>query len=173
MSDIAAYVCDGSGRILTSRLAIDRRGKTARAPDADDVVNTAPIRSPAFGVIAACAASAGAHAALVPEHLHHEPRLGLAFIAATALLVAVTAALISRPTDSRVAHAAALLLGALIAGYAVAVSTGIPWLMDEAEPVDLVALATKSVEALGLVLAVRLNTTTGGHRSLTHKEARL
>jgi hypothetical protein len=136
-------------------------------------VNTAPTRSWAIGVVAACAASVGAHAALVPQHLSHEPRLGVAFIAATALLIAVTAALIYRPTDAHIANAAALLLAALIGAYGVAVTTGIPWFMDGAEPVDLVALATKSVEALGLVFAFRLNTTVGGRGSLIHKEARL
>jgi hypothetical protein len=44
-------------------------------------------------VVAACAASAGAHAALVAQHLQDEPRMGVAFIAATALLLAVAAAL--------------------------------------------------------------------------------
>jgi hypothetical protein len=134
--------------------------------------HSAPTGGSAIGVIAACAASAGAHAALVPQHLDAEPRLGVAFIAATALLLAVTAALIYRPTDSAVAHAARLLLAALVGAYAVSVTTGIPWLMDAAEPPDVVALATKAVEALGLVLAFRLNTTVGGRSSLTPQEAR-
>jgi hypothetical protein len=135
-------------------------------------VSSAPTHSSAVGVIAACAASAGAHAALVPEHLEHEPRLGVAFIAATVALVAVTAALIHRPTDARSADAAALILAALVGAYAVAVTTGIPWFMEGAEPVDLVALVTKAVEALGLVLAFRLITTQSGRGSLMHKEVR-
>jgi hypothetical protein len=44
-------------------------------------------------VIVVCAAAAGAHAGLVPTHLDHEPRLGIAFVAATALLLAAAAAL--------------------------------------------------------------------------------
>jgi hypothetical protein len=54
----------------------------------------------------------------------------------------------------------------------VSVTTGVPWLADAAEPVDVVGLATKAVEALGVVFAIRLNTTMGGRRPLTHKEAR-
>jgi hypothetical protein len=86
------------------------------------------------------------------------------------VLVAVTVALIYRPADARIADAAALILAALIGAYSVAVTTGIPWFMDGAESVDLVALATKAVEALGLVLAFRLITTLGGRGSLMHKE---
>jgi hypothetical protein len=145
--------------------------RPAPAPDADVGMNSAAAQKSAIGVIGACAASAGAHAALVPQHLDHEPRLGVAFIAATVLLLAVTAALIYRPTASHVTNAA-LLLASLLGAYAISVTTGIPALMDAAEPVDSVALATKAVEALGLVLAFRLNTTVGGRRSLTHKEAR-
>src|SRR5947209_18913872 len=68
-------------------------------------------------VIAACAASAGAHGGLVPEHLREAPRLGIAFILAAGLLLAVVAALGSRPEDRRVARVAALLLPGLIASW--------------------------------------------------------
>lgn len=44
-----------------------------------------------------CAASAGAHAGLVPTHLSGEPRLGAAFIAAVVLLVAAATAAAVRP----------------------------------------------------------------------------
>ena len=135
-------------------------------------MRSAPTQALAVAVIATCAASAGAHAALVPQHLDHESRLGVAFVAATVALVAVIAALVWRPGDPGVAHAAALLLAALIGVYVMAVTTGIPGLMDGAEPVDPVALATKAVEALGVVLAFRLTTTAGARRLLIHKEAR-
>jgi hypothetical protein len=36
----------------------------------------------------------------------------------------------------------------------------------------MVGLATKAVEALGLVCSIQLNPTMGGRGSLTHKEAR-
>jgi hypothetical protein len=64
-------------------------------------------------VIVVCAASAGAHAALVPDHLEHEPRLGIAFVAATALLLAAAVALAYRPDDAPVATGTALFAGRL------------------------------------------------------------
>jgi hypothetical protein len=110
-------------------------------------------------VIAACAASAGAHAALVPQHLEHEPRLGLAFIAATAVLLAVASALICSPTSPLAAQAATLTFAALIGAYVVNVSAGIPWLSSGAEDADVIGLATKGVEAVGLVFSFQLTTT--------------
>jgi hypothetical protein len=123
-------------------------------------------------VVAACAASAGAHAALVPAHLGHEPALGLAFVAAAVVTLAVSAVLTFRPDSAAAGHLAALVLAALIAAYAVSVTTGIPALADEPEPVDLVGLATKAVEALGLVFALQIHPTMGGRGSLTQKEPR-
>src|SRR2546421_10197889 len=79
-------------------------------------------------VIAACAASAGAHAGLVPEHLREVPQLGVAFILASALLLAVMAALASCPEDRRIARVAALLLTGLIASWGASRATGIPLL---------------------------------------------
>ena len=60
----------------------------------------------------------------------------------------------------------------MIGAYVVNVTSGIPWLTDGTEPADGVGLATKAVEAVGLVFSIQLNTTLGGHGSLTHKEAR-
>lgn len=141
---------------ISARLRSSRRGGASYATDL---------------TIATCAASAGAHAALVPQHLGDEPALGLAFIAAAAALVAVAIALIAHPDDRRLHHAAALVLGALIGGYALSVTTELPW-RTEAEPVDPVALATKCVEAVGLVSAVWMGSTTGGRSSLTTEEDR-
>jgi hypothetical protein len=123
-------------------------------------------------LIGVCAATAGAHAALVPTHLEHEPRLGIAFVVATALLVAAAVALAYRPDDATVATATALLLAALIGAYAVNVTTGLPWLSDGPEPVDLVGLATKAVEGIGLLVSLQLVRIKGGFSSLTHQEAR-
>jgi hypothetical protein len=123
-------------------------------------------------VIVVCAASAGAHAALVPDHLEHEPRLGIAFVAATALLLAAAVALAYRPDDAAVGTATGLLLAGLIGAYAVNVATGLPWLSDGPEPVDFVGLATKSVEGIGLLLSIQLAPIKGAIDSLTHKEAR-
>jgi hypothetical protein len=67
------------------------RGKARQAVDAHGAMEDrshrpAPARRSVTVVVAACAASAGAHAGLVPQHLAHEPRLGVAFIATTAVL---------------------------------------------------------------------------------------
>jgi hypothetical protein len=108
-------------------------------------------------VIAACAISAGAHAALVRSHMQHEPKLGLAFVLATVLLLAVGAAVALSARAPRATRAAALLFAGLIALYVVATTVGIPLLSPEPEPVDGVALTTKAVESAGLVFALKLN----------------
>ena len=108
----------------------------------------------------------------MPQHLEHEPRLGVAFIAATVVLLAVAFALIYSPASPLAAQVTALTLAALIGAYAVNVSAGIPWLTDAAEDADVIGLATKAVEAVGLVFSIQLNTTTGGRGSLIQKGAR-
>lgn len=126
----------------------------------------------AIVVVATCAASAGAHAALVPQHLDHQAGLGIAFILAATLLTGVVVTVTVRPADATVGHAATFVLATLIAAYALSVTTGIPWLADEREPIDLVGLVTKSVEALGLTCSIQLNPILGDRGSLTRKEAR-
>jgi hypothetical protein len=121
-------------------------------------------------VVAACAISAGAHAALVPSHMEYDPQLGLAFAVAVALLLAVGSAVALSPGTARAAQAAALLFAGLIASYAAATIIGIPLLSVEPEPVDGVALVTKLVESLGLVFALKLNQTVGGRWSPTRQE---
>jgi hypothetical protein len=120
-------------------------------------------------VVSAAAASAGVHAALVPEHLREAPQLGIAFIASAVLLLA--AAGVGTLTDSSCAMAAtAVLFAGLIAGYAVSRTTGIPWLQPEPERADVVGLATKVVEAFGLVFTLRLIHPVGDERSFTPQE---
>lgn len=121
-------------------------------------------------VVVACGASAGVHAALVPDHLAHEPALGVAFVVA-AIALAAAAVLVSDPRRPRAGQGVAVLLGGLIAAYAVNVTAGLPWLADGPEPVDALGLATKAVEAIGLVLALQLVPTPSGRRSLVTKEA--
>jgi|SRR5215216_1239030 len=122
-------------------------------------------------VVAACAASAGVHAALVPDHLEHEPALGAAFVAAAVVTLALSAALAIRPSSTAIASLATLVLAMLIAAYALSVTTGIPWLSDVPERVDAVGAATKAVEAVGLFFALQLITTKGGRDPLAHEEA--
>ena len=106
----------------------------------------------------------------MPSHLDHEPPLGVAFVAAVVLLLAVGARLVHSPRSARAAQFAALLFAGLIASYAAATTVGLPLLPVEPEPVDGVALVTKFVESLGLVFALQLTQTVGGHRSLTRQE---
>ena len=108
-------------------------------------------------VVFACAASAGAHAGLVPEHLREESRMGVAFLVAIVLLLATGAALTVRPNDRRIAAAAAVLFAGLIAGYVISRVSGIPLLAPDRETVDEVGVATKVVEATGLALALWLS----------------
>jgi putative Mn2+ efflux pump MntP len=112
-------------------------------------------------VVFACAAAAGAHAGLVPEHLREESRLGVAFVLAALLLSATGTATAIRPGDRRFAKAAALALGGLIAAYAVSRTTGIPLLAPDREAVDAVGVVTTVVEALGVACALRLGQSFG------------
>ena len=107
-------------------------------------------------VILVCAISAGIHAALVGDHFGEGVGAGMGFLAATVLLAIVVAGLSRRPV-SRVALAATCtVLAGLIASYALAITTGLPVLHPEPESIDGVALATKAIEALGLIVALHL-----------------
>jgi hypothetical protein len=121
-------------------------------------------------VILACAASAGAHAALVPEHLEHERALGVAFGAAAVALVLSVVTLTARPESALARSATALLLAALIAAYLVNVTTGLPGLAGEAEAVDALGFATKLVEVLGLAFVLQLHSIDGRRRASAVKE---
>src|SRR5215212_6493860 len=133
-------------------------------PSARNERSFAPV-----GVVAACAASTGVHAALVPEHLEHEPALGAAFVAAAVLTLALSAGLAICPSSVAIASLATLVLAMLIVAYALSVTTGIPWLSDGPERVDAVGVATKAVEAVGLLFALQLTTTKGGREPLAHE----
>jgi apolipoprotein N-acyltransferase len=122
--------------------------------------------------VCACAASAGAHAGLVPAHLNGEPRLGVAFLVAVVLLVAAGRAVAVRPGDRRITAAAGLLLASLIVAYIATRTTGIPWLDPEPETLDAVGIATNVVEGLGVLVALVLSHPVGRLDRLTHlKEA--
>lgn len=105
--------------------------------------------------IVACAVSAGIHAALVPIHLAESTAAGSAFAASAVVLAGLAAALTSRPSAGAAAGAAAVLAG-LLAAYTLAVTTGLPYLHPEPEPLDGLGLFTKAVEATGLIAATDL-----------------
>jgi hypothetical protein len=103
-------------------------------------------------VILACAVSAGIHGALAPDHFEEGTGAGLGFVAATVLLAVLAVCLTRRPAQSALAATAAVFAG-LIASYGLAITTGVPILHPEPEAVDGLALFTKAVEGIGLLLA--------------------
>jgi hypothetical protein len=104
-------------------------------------------------VILACATSAGIHGALVPEHFDEGVGAGLGFAAATAILAGLVVWLTRRPASLPALTTAAATFAGLLASYALAVTTGLPVLHPDPEPVDGLALATKAIEAAGLIAA--------------------
>ena len=106
--------------------------------------------------IVACAVSAGIHAALTREHFAEGAGAGVGFLTATILAAGLAVLLTRQPGSTAALVAAVLLFAALIGSYALAITTGIPVVHPEGEPVDGLALATKAFEALGAVAALRL-----------------
>ena len=107
-------------------------------------------------VIVACAISAGVHGALVSNHFAEGAGAGSGFVAATAVLALVAVVLTRYPDSGLVLVAALLSFGGLLASYALATTSGLPLLHPDPEPVDGLALATKAVEAVGLVATFTL-----------------
>jgi hypothetical protein len=107
-------------------------------------------------LIVICGVSAGIHGALVPEHLREGAAVGGGFIAATVLLAALAVALTVRSDPRTSAAGAALTLTALLVSYGLVAWHGLPVLHPETEPLDAIALVTKAIEAMGLVLALSL-----------------
>ena len=105
-------------------------------------------------VILACAVSAGVHAALAPQHASFVP----AVVALSVLAVGL-----ARSPAPMLVDGAVVVLGGLIAAYALA-ATGIPLVHPDREPVTGLAVATKAIEALGLLAALELK---GATRWLT------
>ena len=98
-------------------------------------------------LVVACAVSAGVHAALVPEHATFAPAV---------VALAVLAAGLARSPAPALVDGAIVVLGGLIAAYALAATTGIPLVHPDREPVTALAVATKAIEALGLLAALNL-----------------
>lgn len=103
-------------------------------------------------LIVICAISAGIHAALAPDHFRETTGAGVGFVAATVALVVLAVVLTRRPSQAAFAASAAVFAG-LMASYAFAVTTGIPVIHPDADSLEGLALATKAIEAAGLVLA--------------------
>ena len=107
-------------------------------------------------VILACAISAGIHGALVPGHFDEGTGVGLGFVAATVALAGLVVWLTWRPANPSVLAAAAVTFAGLLASYVLATTAGLPVLHPDPEPVDGLALATKAIEAVGLLVATSL-----------------
>jgi hypothetical protein len=105
-------------------------------------------------LIVACAASAGIHAALVPQHLAEGLGPGLGFLAAALVLAGVVIALTERTAGAVIG--ATVVLGGLLAVYVPATTIGLPLLHPEPERVTVLALVTKAIEAVGLLAALDL-----------------
>jgi hypothetical protein len=105
-------------------------------------------------VVLACAVSAGIHGALVPGHFDEGIGAGVGFVAATAVLAVLAVVLTRNPASViALAGAAAVFVGLLVS-YGLATTTGLPLLHPDPEPVEGLALATKVVEAVGLLAAL-------------------
>ena len=107
-------------------------------------------------VILACAISAGIHGALVPGHFAEGAGPGLGFAAAAASLAGLVVWLTRRPASLPARAAAAATFAGLLVSYALTVTTGLPLLHPDPEPVDGLALATKAIETVGLLAATSL-----------------
>ena len=107
-------------------------------------------------VILACAISAGIHGALAPAHFDEGTGAGVGFVVSTVLLAGIAIALTVRPDAQLPLVGAALVFAGLLGSYVLATTTGFPVLHPEPEPVDGLALATKAIEAIGLVTALAL-----------------
>jgi hypothetical protein len=121
--------------------------------DGDCQVTFAGVRTDLL--ILSCAISAGIHAALAGDHFRDGTAADLGFVAATVLLAYLAVVLTRKPTQDVLLATAAVFAG-LIASYALVLTTGFPLLHPEQEAVDGLALFTKAIEAVGLVLATTL-----------------
>jgi hypothetical protein len=108
-------------------------------------------------LIVVCAISAGIHGALVREHFSEGRGAGIGFLAATVVLSFLVVALTRGGANTTVLGAAAAVLVGLIASYVLAITTGLPLMHPDPEPVEGLALATKGIEAVGLFAALHLS----------------
>jgi hypothetical protein len=104
-------------------------------------------------VTVACAISAGIHGALTPEHFAEGTWPGMGFAAATLALAAIAVTVTLRPASTLALTAALATLVGLVVAYGLAVTTGVPVLHAEPEPIDGLALATKAIELVGVLAA--------------------
>jgi hypothetical protein len=102
---------------------------------------------------AACAASAGVHAALVVPHWHESVLLAMAFVASVLALLAVALVAAGRPDDGRVRLLAGVLLLVMCGAFAASRTTGLPMIAPEPEALDPVGVLTQAVQLAGAAFA--------------------
>ena len=107
-------------------------------------------------LIVVCGISAGIHAAIAPEHFAEGAGPGIGFVAAAVGLAVFAVVLTLRPPTAATLAGPAVLLAGLIVSYALAVSSGLPVLHPEPEPLHALAVVTKAIEGAGLVAALHL-----------------
>jgi hypothetical protein len=92
----------------------------------------------------------------VPEHWEEIKGAGVGFAVSALLLGALIVVLTLRPASRLALAGAALVFIGLIISYVLAVTTGVPVLHPEVEPVEGLAVFTKLVEVVGLAAALCL-----------------
>ncbi|MBO0727651.1 MAG: hypothetical protein J2P57_00245 [Acidimicrobiaceae bacterium] len=117
---------------------------------------TASVSTRAGWLAVAVGVSAGIHIGLTPEHLKEMPRLGYTFIAASVLGVAIAGALIAHPHDRRIAALAGTFCLGEILAWVLFVTIPVPFFPGTPEGVEVIAVVSKGVEAIGWVLALGL-----------------
>jgi hypothetical protein len=120
------------------------------------------------GLAAATFVAAWMHLVLTPEHLGESTLLGLGFLAAGLVQLALAAVVVERPSE-RALSLLVVVNVALLAIWAYAVLVGLPLadgghdsgeaaglVIGHGEPIDLAAAITKAAELASLLLAVLL-----------------
>jgi hypothetical protein len=102
------------------------------------------------GVSLVCAASAGVHAALVPEHVAEGPLIGAAF-GVSAVALGAGAVAVRRPGGRT--RAVAVLLAGVALCYLLSRTTGIPVLVPEPEHLEPLGVLTTAAEVLAALAA--------------------
>ena len=126
-----------------------------------------PVALTAILVVLAAAVSAGIHAGFVPEHLGEMPLLGVSFILAVLVLLAIGAAVAVRPEAQLPASLAAFLFAGLILAYVASRTNGLPVLEPAPERVDAIGIVTVTVQLIGVFAALWLTRTAGRQQSVT------
>jgi hypothetical protein len=113
------------------------------------------------GLVVVCGISAGAHAALIPEHWGEERLMAVGFLLAALGLAGCAWLLDRHPRSARLVAGAGALLVALIAGYAITRIAPLAELFGHAEEVDALGLTTKAFELVGLGLVLSIHKSGG------------